>query len=333
MGFAPASLWLHLILFLLISFPLDSSAASSSGQNLSHESNSQRRCSPRTSTRSSPRYTETFEEGNTVTRQAFFELYRDIKVMAIQQLRLRSNKITLEDWEIENWPRFVPYHPKNWDQQAFRAVMAVQHQLKFKHKTALSPVDDSRTVRRRQLLDEIVAIFNAQTGKAGKRVEWTRYHLEGWPRGVSLRSDRFNSSEILKLSRCLHKIKFIPIVGNERRRISYIDDDESNDDNIASNDDKDENSEITVDDQDTSNDDTDEPSYSHVINVEAHPSSSSDDFTYLGFDFTAEEDHEEPIEKLFAMFSSAPLVGGDDFVKYLEDYDPEFDSYLTIDDI
>ena len=179
MGFAPTSLWIHLILFLLISFPLDSSAASSSGQNLSHESNFQRRCSPRTSTRSSPQHTETFEEGNTVTRQVFFELYRDIKVMAIQQLRLRSNKITLEDWEIENWPRFVPYHPKNWDQQAFRAVKAVQHQLKFKHKTALSPVDDSRTVRRRRLLDEIVAIFNAQTGMTGKRVEWTRYHLEG----------------------------------------------------------------------------------------------------------------------------------------------------------
>ena len=131
----------------------------------------------------------------------------------------------------------------------------------------------------------------------------------------------------------MHKIKFIPIVGNERRRISYIDDDESNAENTTSNGENDENSESNTDDQDTSNDDTDEPSSSHVINVEAHPSSSGDDFTYLGFDFTADEEHEEPIEKLFAMFSSAPLVGGDDFAKYLEDYDPEFDSYLTIDDI
>lgn len=190
-----------------------------------------RQCSPRTTSNSSPNII-TASSPDSGFKALCLELNKEIKEFAMNQLGLEGSYsyVNFSDYEIKNWPDFVPFHCKNWDEQAVKDLRVALPNLIFKPRpfSGRKPFasDNSmefRTMNRRKLLDKLVVLFNNQTGLGIKRVPWVQYHLRDWPLGVSFRADHWRSPEVLALSRHLDRIKFVKIEGNERRTVTYTD--------------------------------------------------------------------------------------------------------------
>lgn len=192
-----------------------------------------RRCIPRTTSNASPHPAENDENPNLDFKMTCLELSREIKALAMSQLGLSgsASNINYSDYEILNWPQFVPFHFKNWDEQAVEDLRAALPSLLFKPFTSArrrgsTPSDASmefRIMNRRKLLDKLVILFNQQTGLRVGRVPWCQYHLKNWPVGVGLRADRWNASEVLAVYRHIDRIRFVKIIGDEVRTITYTD--------------------------------------------------------------------------------------------------------------
>lgn len=190
-----------------------------------------RQCSPRTITNLSPSPVVPDERDSTEREEiklACIELTREIKNFAAEQLGLSPTaSINLSEYEIENWPEFVPAHYRNWDRKALEELQAVLPSLLFRKRTSRRStnfIDDNRKKSRRELLDRLVESFREQTGSNASRISWTQYNLIGWPAGVSLRFDRLTCAEVLAVWRHFDSIKFVPLGrGDEKRKVIYSD--------------------------------------------------------------------------------------------------------------
>ena len=195
-----------------------------------------RRCSPQTisnsSTISLSSTIEYEEDNNNSFKTLCLSLSQDIKRFAMNQLGLVGSHscINFSDYNIENWPVFVPFHCKNWDEQAVKDLRTALPTLIFKPKifigTRPKASDNSmefRIMNCRKLLDKMIELFNEQTGLKVRRVPWSQYHLRGWPVGVSVRADRWTSPEVLAIYRHLDRIKFVQIIGNRIRNVTFTD--------------------------------------------------------------------------------------------------------------
>lgn len=284
---------------------------------------------------------------------------RNIITQARNQLGLGRIRIRFADYNVTNWPTLVPRHYMNWDEQASINLEKALSRILFDKKTdkdraLLKAASENstipRTMNRRLLLDKLLERFKKQSGNlTTKRIYWTDYHLKGWPRGVSLRSDRWKNVQVLILYRYLAGIFFELVKLKEKQTVTYVDPvvidpssvktkrkrkDESDNDG----DDKDDNETEETDDSSSS-----ESAISSHIKNSAESSSfaafiDSGDFRDLNI-LKEEEDDDDPcfaecFNEMSHSFSneSLELNASDAFdteiiADELRDYDPDYDEF------
>lgn len=179
-----------------------------------------------------------FELANLIGSQNLFDLslevYRRIKTRVMDQLNFSdrlSFKFILTDYKISNWPDFVSFDLCDWDEKSMIDILAAIPYLEFTKITT----DEKQTYSyfskyRKSEMPKIMALlykkFIDQTKLTSlTSIPWSEIHLKGWPLGISDYSSSrcFTLSEMLAISRGISRITFVPIQGEEKPTITYID--------------------------------------------------------------------------------------------------------------
>lgn len=176
------------------------------------------------------------EDDDSISRASFdrkcSNLNNEIKDFAMNQLGLKGNRSEFHftNYNITNWPKFVPMRYINWDEQALVDLKAALPTMIFVKRLDTEILKSSkyytmaREKNRRMLLDMFLESFRRQTQiKNTSYIMWSRYHLIGWPPNVKQQPDRWNGSEMLVLYRNLDNIKFEPILRGQKPTVSYAD--------------------------------------------------------------------------------------------------------------
>lgn len=160
-------------------------------------------------------------------------LRHEIIALAKRQLRLGGSTsfFDFDNYEIENWPEFVPSCIRLWDKKAYDDLRSALPSLIFKPK---SPVITKRSgntkvfipnrmINRSKLSVKLLESFNEQTNSRSQIIKWLSYHIINWPVGVSLHVNHFSAIEVLTVYRHLDRIRFVKVAKGETRTVTYTD--------------------------------------------------------------------------------------------------------------
>lgn len=160
-------------------------------------------------------------------------LRHDIIALAKRQLRLGGSisSFDFDNYEIDNWPDFVPFCIRLWDKQAYDDLRSALPSLIFKPKKPvitkrsgnIKVFIPNRMINRSKLADKLLELFNEQTYSRSQFIKWSSYHLINWPVGVSLHMNHFSAIEVLAVYRHLDRIRFVKVAKGETRTVTYTD--------------------------------------------------------------------------------------------------------------
>ena len=158
------------------------------------------------------------------------ELKREICQFIATQKKIKNfNGAFYKKFDVENWPKSVPFHSNTWDQQKINDIRAALPGMIFTEKSSCEKKSSNSTyysISAGPLIKTLTQIYRRQIGDKSPKIQWTKCHLKGWPKGViSCQSKNrvWTKTEVLEISRCLDKICFIPMLKGEIRTVTYID--------------------------------------------------------------------------------------------------------------
>lgn len=156
---------------------------------------------------------ETNAAQNSVLLRNRRALELEIKSVAALKLGIDSSLdsyLDLSNFEIENWPPFIPPYSEYWDNRSLIDLKEKMALFSFKKlpKTArrYSLIDQYKS----SILDLLLERLNTQTDEHVKfdSIPWNSYNLSGWPSCVSIFHDLWGFTEFLNIHRQLNDIEF-----------------------------------------------------------------------------------------------------------------------------
>lgn len=134
-------------------------------------------------------------------------------------------------FEIQNWPEFIPRNRSYWDVEALETIREALPTFIFKKTEKVTTNPDSCRRRNENTLDRVKLVkllreryFEQVTDTGRKKaMNWSKYHIKGWPINVHFDSSRWSCVDVMNIYRQLKKIQFIPIKPGENRSITYSD--------------------------------------------------------------------------------------------------------------
>lgn len=165
--------------------------------------------------------------------EACSKLRQEIITLAKGQLGLGGSLslFDFDNYEIENWPEFVPFSIRLWDRQAYQDLKSALPNLIFKPKQLIVTrrsrntkiFISNRMINRSKLAAKLLDLFNEQTNSRSKCIKWQLYNIINWPVGVSLHMNHFSAIEVLTVFRHLDRIRFVKVAEGETRTVTYAD--------------------------------------------------------------------------------------------------------------
>lgn len=96
--------------------------------------------------------------------------------------------------------------------------------MKKNHTDSSDIWKPSSNTSKKDLRALLLARFNEQTGLNHlSKIPWFRYHVQGWPRGVTLNFAFMREKDVLAIYRHLNEITWTPVQSGEERTITYAD--------------------------------------------------------------------------------------------------------------
>lgn len=159
-------------------------------------------------------------------------LLKKIKALAKAQQNISDNsnfKFKFSDYNIINWPRFVSFQNSYWDERTINEIQASNLIfIKRADNTNIlsSHKDEIKSQHKTFIKNLLYEKFKLQTRSPFNTIKWLEFHLMGWPIGVTNNftyTEDFNQNELRAIYLGIEEIKFVPILNNQVRSITYTD--------------------------------------------------------------------------------------------------------------
>lgn len=155
-------------------------------------------------------------------------LHNEIMARLNSHLNINLNNV-IRHYEINNWPDFVSFNLNEWNEEDMNEIRFVLPTITFTELSS-SKANTNRTKFVGIEISKINALLlaklksqNVGVLESCTKLHWCKYHLKGWPEGVSDHSNslKFKRPEMLAIRRGIDTIRFIPISKGEERTITY----------------------------------------------------------------------------------------------------------------